>query len=250
MRYFLHLAYNGSGFQGWQIQKNAPSVQQALQTALLHILGSQTELTGCGRTDSGVHASDFYAHFDHAEMSTKECERLKERLNRYFDHNILIYKVYRMRDGAHARFDAISRTYKYCVSSRKQPFGNEFCLFYPWDLDVEAMNRAAESLIGTHDFTSFSKLHTQVNNNICSVRLALWERVDDKLVFTICANRFLRNMVRAVVGTLLLVGRGKLSQEEFLQIVNAKDRCSAGVSVAAKALFLFKVEYPQELFLQ
>lgn len=246
----MHLAYNGSGFQGWQIQKNGPSVQQTLQTALLHILGSEVELTGCGRTDSGVHAADFYAHFDHEGMSLQECERLKERLNRYFDYNILIYNVYRMRDGAHARFDAISRTYKYCIGSRKQPFDNEFCLFYPWNLDVEAMNRAVATLVGTHDFTSFSKLHTQVNNNICTVRTAGWERLDDKLVFTICANRFLRNMVRAVVGTLLLVGRGKLSQEDFLNIVNAKDRCAAGVSVAAKALFLFKVEYPEELFLR
>ncbi len=248
MRYFLHLAYNGSGFHGWQIQEGQISVQQALQTALSHILASQIEITGCGRTDTGVHASDFYAHFDHEDMSKQDCERLVQRLNRYFDHNILIYGLYRMTPKAHARFDATSRTYKYYISTTKQPFGNEICWFHPWSLDIDKMNEAAEELIGTHDFTSFSKLHTQVNNNICTVEFARWEEENGRLVFTIKANRFLRNMVRAVVGTLLSVGRGKISKSEFIQIMEQKDRCGAGISVPAKALFLCKVDYPQELF--
>ncbi len=248
MRYFLHLAYNGAYFHGWQIQNGQTSVQEALQQALKHILHEDIELTGCGRTDSGVHASDCYAHFDYKELSDKEIENVVFRLNRYFTHEVLIYGLYKMKDEAHARFDALSRTYKYYVSEGKQPFNNDFVYYHPWKLNDEKMNKACEVLLGTQDFTSFSKLHTQVNNNICTIIHASWERKNNQLVFTVTANRFLRNMVRAIVGTMLLVGREKISLEQFKQIIENKDRNQAGVSVPGKALFLFKVEYPKEIY--
>lgn len=249
MRYFLHLAYNGAYFHGWQIQNGQTSVQEALQLALKHILHEEIELTGCGRTDSGVHASDCYAHFDYKELSDKEIENIVFRLNRYFTHEVLIYGLYKMQPQAHARFDAISRTYKYYISEEKQPFNNDFVYYHPWKLNEEKMNEACKLLLGTQDFTSFSKLHTQVNNNICTITQAYWERKDGELIFTVSANRFLRNMVRAIVGTMLLVGREKISVEEFKQIIDRQDRNQAGVSVPGKALFLFKVEYPQDLYL-
>lgn len=249
MRYFLHLAYNGAYFHGWQIQNGQISVQEALQDALKHILKQEIELTGCGRTDSGVHSSDFYAHFDYMELTNQQIENIVFRLNRYFTHEILIYGLYKMQDQAHARFDAINRTYKYYISEEKQPFNNDFVYYHPWKLDIDKMNQACELLKGTQDFTSFSKLHTQVNNNICTITFAQWERKDNQIVFTITANRFLRNMVRAIVGTMLLVGKEKISLEEFEQIIKNKDRNQAGVSVPGKALFLFKVEYPKELYL-
>lgn len=249
MRYFLHLAYNGEHFHGWQIQDGQESVQAALQRALKHILGKETELVGCGRTDSGVHASDFYAHFDHDTLSEQERERLVFRLNRYFPCSVRIYNLYPVRQNAHARFDALSRTYKYHISQSKQPFADAFCYYHPWQTDMEKMNLAAAKLIGRKDFSSFSKLHTQVNNNLCTVTRAEWTMEKEQMVFTIEANRFLRNMVRAIVGTLLLVGRGKIDVEEFENIIKRKNRCLAGGSVPAKALFLHKVKYPDELFL-
>jgi tRNA pseudouridine38-40 synthase len=249
MRYFLHLAYNGENFHGWQVQEGQHSVQEALETALRHLCQTPIQVLGCGRTDSGVHAEDFYAHFDYKPLDNKEREQLVFKLNRYFVHDILIYGLYAMKDDAHARFDAVSRTYKYHLSITKQPFRDAFCYYHPWSLDVDKMNQAAERLLGTKDFTSFSKLHTQVNNNICTITEARWESIDGELIFTISANRFLRNMVRAVVGTLLLVGRHKISLEEFDKIIEEKNRCKAGISVPAKALFLHKVEYPETIFL-
>lgn len=154
-----------------------------------------------------------------------------------------------MQPQAHARFDALSRTYKYYISEDKQPFNNDFVYYHPWKLNVEKMNEACKLLLGTQDFTSFSKLHTQVNNNICTITQANWEVKEGQIIFTVTANRFLRNMVRAIVGTMLLVGREKISIEEFKQIIDKQDRNQAGVSVPGKALFLFKVEYPKDLYL-
>lgn len=249
MRYFLHLAYNGENFHGWQIQDGHDSVQEALQRALFHVLRKEIELVGCGRTDSGVHASDFYAHFDYDSLSMEEREHLVFRLNRYFSYSVRIYGLYPVRENAHARFDALSRTYKYYISQNKQPFRDAFCWYYPWHTDVETMNLAATKLLGRKDFTSFSKLHTQVNNNICNITYAKWTVEGEQIVFTIEANRFLRNMVRAIVGTLLLVGKGKINEEEFEGIIKRKDRCLAGGSAPAKALFLHNVSYPKELFI-
>ncbi|MCK9163437.1 MAG: tRNA pseudouridine(38-40) synthase TruA [Bacteroidales bacterium] len=251
MRYFLHLSYNGSKFCGWQIQPNEPSVQESLETAFFHLLKEKIGITGCGRTDTGVHAKSYYAHFDFRELSNKEIEDLVFKLNRYFGFGIRILNIFRMKPEAHARFDAGSRTYKYYIANQKQPFNNDFSYYYPRVLNIEKMNQACQKLREYTDFTSFSKLHTQVNNNNCTIISAFWEREgDDIIVFTIEANRFLRNMVRSIVGTLIEVGFERICIEEFCKIIEAKDRNRAGVSVPAKALFLYNIKYEKELFFQ
>lgn len=249
MRYFLHLQYNGTNFCGWQIQPNEPSVQEIIETALMHILREKIGVTGCGRTDTGVHALDYYAHFDFKEMSLDELSQIKFKLNRYFGYDINILGIYKMKQDAHSRFDAVSRTYKYYIATEKQPFNNDCSYYFSRQLNIEAMNLACEKLLTYKDFTSFSKLHTQVNNNNCNILFALWEREGDNLVFTIKANRFLRNMVRAIVGTLLEVGLGRKNVEEFCEIIESKNRSKAGLSVPAKALFLYNVEYEKGIFL-
>lgn len=245
MRYFLHLAYNGSSYFGWQIQPEHPSVQDTLENCLSLLLHRERiAITGCGRTDTGVHASCFYAHFDVEDaFSPTECERIKDQLNNFLPKDIVIYKMFAVKENAHARFDAESRTYQYLISTVKNPFTFSQRLFYHRQLDLDKMNQAAELLKKNEDFTSFSKVHTQVNNFICHVTDARWEKKGDDLVFTITANRFLRNMVRAVVGTLLDVGLGKLSLQDFQSIIEQKNRCEAGISVPAHALFLTDVRY-------
>lgn len=249
MRYFLRLEYNGSNFFGWQIQPNHISVQESIETGLKLILKEKIEVVGCGRTDTGVHAKDYFAHFDYKELSDEEINQLKFRLNRYFSFDINIKSILRVRDNAHSRFDAIDRTYKYYIAKDKQPFNNDFSYYFPRELDMEKMNLAASKLFNYEDFTSFSKLHTQVNNNNCKILYAKWEIENGLLVFTISANRFLRNMVRAITGTLLEVGLGKISLEDFERIIEAKDRNKAGRSVSAKGLFLCSISYPNEIFL-
>lgn len=249
MRYFLRLEYNGSNFFGWQIQPNHISVQESIETGLKLILKEEIEVVGCGRTDTGVHAKDYFAHFDYKELSDEKINQLKFRLNRYFSFDINIKSILRVRDNAHSRFDAIDRTYKYYIAKDKQPFNNDFLYYFPRELDMEEMNLAASKLFNYEDFTSFSKLHTQVNNNNCKILYAKWEIENGLLVFTISANRFLRNMVRAITGTLLEVGLGKISVEDFERIIEAKDRNKAGRSVSAKGLFLYSISYPNEIFL-
>ena len=249
MRYFLRLEYNGSNFFGWQIQPNHISVQESIETGLKLILKEEIEVVGCGRTDTGVHAKDYFAHFDYKELSDEEINQLKYRLNRYFSFDINIKSILRVRDNAHSRFDAIDRTYKYYIAKDKQPFNNDFLYYFPRELDMEEMNLAASKLFNYEDFTSFSKLHTQVNNNNCKILYAKWEIENGLLVFTISANRFLRNMVRAITGTLLEVGLGKITVEDFERIIEAKDRNKAGISVLAKGLFLYSISYPNEIFL-
>lgn len=251
MRYFLHLRYNGRNFCGWQIQPNQPSVQESLETALFHLLREEIGLIGCGRTDSGVHALSYYTHFDFRELSDNEIGELVFKLNRYFSYDIRILDIFRMKPQAHARFDAVSRTYKYYLAIEKQPFNNDFSLSYHRDLDIDNMNIACQRLKEYKDFTSFSKLHTQVNNNNCTIISAFWQREgEDMIVFTIEANRFLRDMVRAIVGTLIEVGTGKIGVEEFCEIIEAKNRCRAGASVPAKALFMYNIKYEKEIFFQ
>jgi tRNA pseudouridine38-40 synthase len=249
MRYFIHLSYNGTNFCGWQIQPNEPSVQETIEKGLFYMLKEKLNITGCGRTDTGVHAMNYYAHFDFKEMTNEELEKLKYRLNCFFSYDIRIISIKKVRDDAHSRFDAISRTYKYYIATQKQPFNNEFTYLFPRLLNIDKMNKACEKLLTYTDFTSFSKLHTQVNNNNCNINYAYWEKECDLLVFTINANRFLRNMVRAIVGTMIEVGLEKISVEEFCKIIEEKDRSSAGVSVAAKALFLFDIDYEKGIFL-
>lgn len=243
-RYCLQLSYNGAPFFGWQIQPERPSVQETLERALSLLLSEPIAVTGCGRTDTGVHARDYYAHFDaQAQFSEADCLQLTYKLNSFLPKEISIFKTFSVPDDFHARYDAISRTYRYYVATKKNPFNFEQSFFVPVPLDVELMNQAAQKMLGEHDFTSFSKVHTQVNNFICNVFEASWCENEGMLVFTISANRFLRNMVRAVVGTLLDVGRGRLSLEDFDLIIQQKDRRCAGTSVPAHALFLEKVRY-------
>ena len=242
-RYFLHLAYNGAKYCGWQIQPNAPSVQETLEKGISTVLRERVEVVGCGRTDAGVHASDFYAHFD--AVGAVDVEQLRFKLNSFLPTDIVIYGVFGVRDEAHARFDAVSRTYQYHVCNGRQPFRGGLYGRIFFDPDVEAMNRAAEALLEYEDFTSFSKLHTQTKTNNCRLLEAHWDVVDGEYVFTIRSNRFLRNMVRSITGTLLDVGRGKLDVAGLRGIVEQRNRCAAGVSMPAEGLFLTRVEYPE-----
>ncbi len=245
MRYFIHLAYNGENYYGWQIQPHHPTIQETLERSMALLLHRECiTVTGCGRTDTGVHASDYYAHFDMEERFTPEqCDCLAGRLNNFLPKEIAIYRIFAVKADAHARFDAIERTYKYYVTTRKNPFTYPQRYFSYRKPDIDTMNRAAALLLCNDDFTSFSKVHTQVNNFICHITHAKWTSEGDDLVFTITANRFLRNMVRAIVGTLWEVGLGKISLENFQNIINQKDRCKAGTSMPACALFLTNIRY-------
>ena len=241
-RYFIHLAYNGANYNGWQTQPGLPTVQQTLEDALSTLLRQRIAVVGCGRTDTGVHASDFYAHFDASSLTP--CSSLVFKLNSFLPPDIAIYDIYPVADNAHARFDATARTYQYHVSDRRLPFRQgQFCRIY-FKPDIDKMNEAARVLMEYEDFTSFAKLHTQVKTNICHLSRAEWTEEEGGWVFTIRSNRFLRNMVRSVTGTLLEVGRGKLDIAGLREIVEKKDRCAAGVSMPACGLFLTKVEYP------
>jgi len=245
MRYFLHLAYNGAAYYGWQMQPDHPSVQETLEKCLSLLLHCERiAITGCGRTDTGVHASCFYAHFDiEKQFSSEDCERIKDQLNNFLPKDIVVFRLFAVKDAAHARFDAENRTYQYRITTVKNPFTCTQRLFYHRPLNIERMNQASELLKKNEDFTSFSKVHTQVNNFICHISEASWEKNGDEIVFTITANRFLRNMVRAIVGTMLDIGLERLSLEDFQKIIEQKNRCEAGISVPAHALFLTDVRY-------
>lgn len=245
-RYFLHLAYNGADYHGWQSQPNAITVQETVEKALSRVLRRQVAIVGAGRTDTGVNARSMYAHFD-VDNEIADPQRLISALNSLVGRDIAIYGIRRVADDAHARFDAVARTYKYFVTTRKSPFDYRFAWNPPYRLDVDAMNAAAARLADYIDFTSFSKLHTDVATNNCRIYEARWAAEGDRLTFTIKADRFLRNMVRAIVGTLVDVGRGKTSVDEFCRIIERKDRCAAGASVPGNALFLWQVDYPYEV---
>ena len=248
MRYFIHLAYNGTNYCGWQTQPELPTVQLTLEQALTTLLRCPIAIVGCGRTDTGVHASDFYAHFDYPtdERPSFDQQQLAFKLNSFLPADIAIFDIFPVKDNAHARFDATARTYQYHVSDRRLPFCQGMYSRIYFQPDIELMNRAAEILMEYDDFTSFAKLHTQVKTNICHLSQAHWDTEGEQWVFTIRSNRFLRNMVRSVTGTLLDVGRGKLSLDGLRQIIERKDRCAAGVSMPPQGLFLTRVEYPWE----
>lgn len=242
MRYFLKLSYNGAPFHGWQVQPNAVSVQSTIEEALSMVLRENIGIVGAGRTDTGVNARQMYAHFDY-DKEIPDFGKLINSLNRLVGKDIAIYDIIKVADDAHARFDATARTYKYFVTHQKSPFLYPLSWHCPQSLDYEKMNEACEVLKRHIDFTSFSKLHTDVKTNNCRIDYAHWQKEGEMMVFTITADRFLRNMVRAVVGTLVEVGRGKISVDEFEQIILKKDRCSAGTSMPPQALFLWKVNY-------
>ena len=242
MRYFIHLAYNGTRFCGWQRQPHSPSVQESIESILTTLLGETISIVGAGRTDTGVHASSYYAHFEtNANFSTQD---IRYKLNRILPSDIVIYNIFPVKDDLHARFSALSRTYTYTITQTKNPFAPETEYYFPHTLNVTLMNEACVLLLGTKDFTSFSKLHTDVNNNICTITQAEWNVENTKIIFTITANRFLRNMVRSIVGTLLDIGLGKTSLSDFQNIIEAKDRQKAGQSIPACGLTLYKIEYP------
>ncbi len=248
MRKFLKLSYSGTPYHGWQSQPNASSVQQTLEEALSTILRVPAPVTGAGRTDTGVHARVMFAHFDtEAEISNRR--RFLTGLNRLCGPAISVSDIIDVADNAHARFDATSRTYKYFIVFEKSPFLEDCSWRSPGILDIEAMNEAAAILLQTKDFTSFAKLHSDAKTNICQVSEARWDKWHNNFevpgaVFTITADRFLRNMVRAIVGTLVDVGRGKLTLDGVRRIIEEKDRCSAGTSMPPQALFLWDITYP------
>lgn len=242
MRYFITLSFDGSAYHGWQIQPHSVSVQEELQKALSILLRMPVEVVGAGRTDTGVHARKMVSHFDiNAEL---DCQQLVYKLNKLLPRDIAVQHVEQVSDDMHARFSAKSRTYHYYVHLGKNPFLRS----YSWQLygnpDFELMNKAAVVLMEYMDFTSFSKVNTDTKTNDCTITEAHWDRVGEgQWRFTITANRFLRNMVRAIVGTLMEVGRGRMTIEQLRQVIEAKDRCRAGDSVPGNALFLVDVKY-------
>jgi len=245
-RFFIRFSYDGTLYHGWQIQPNGMSVQEKMTTVMKQLFGPDFNLTGAGRTDSGVHASCMYAHFD-TEKEVGDLKALASKVNYMMPPDIAVISIQQVQSDANARFDALSRTYEYRMSAVKDPFYRNYVAPFYGDLDVVAMNQAAAVLFDYDDFTSFSKLHTDVKTNICRIMKAEWEWRGNQLVFVIQADRFLRNMVRAVVGTLLEVGRGKLDVAGFRRVIEQKDRCAAGASVEAKGLFLVDITYPVKI---
>ena len=245
-RYFIQLSYDGTAYHGWQIQPNGISVQETVEKALSVVARESVSVTGAGRTDAGVHASFYVAHFD-TENQNLNNEKILHNLNCLLPPDIAVQNVYKVAGDAHARFDAISRTYKYYLIKSKDPFLRQYAAKEARIPNLERMNEAACKLFDYDDFTSFSRLGTDVKTNICKVDRAEWSIDGNGFVFTIRADRFLRNMVRAVVGTLLEVGFGKITIAEFCRIIEARNRCAAGASVPAKGLFLVDIGYPENL---
>ncbi len=244
----MRLAYDGSSFHGWQRQPGCITVQQVLEDALGLLLRCELKLTGAGRTDTGVHAREFFVHFDiHQPLSSYDTERLVFRLNSLLSSSIAVYDLFQVHPDAHARFSAISRTYRYYISLQKNPFFSQYSWYIYGAIDMELMNRGAALLMDYTDFTSFSKADSDTRTNDCSLAYCRWTEEEGMLVLTITANRFLRNMVRAVTGTLVDLGRGRISCEEFIGIVESKNRCNAGESAPARGLFLTGILYPDSI---
>ncbi|MBR2297947.1 MAG: tRNA pseudouridine(38-40) synthase TruA [Bacteroidales bacterium] len=254
MRYFLCISYRGSGFSGWQIQENAPTIEAEVEKVLSTLLGEPIDVVGAGRTDTGVNAKNFYAHFDTSrDKLLADSGKMVYKMNAILPYGISVNSIFPVHDDAHARFDATHRTYKYYIHCTKDPFCESYSYFCKFDLDTEAMNRGARYLLGKKDFSSFEKLHGGNATSICEVTEAKWEEYipvvggSDSakyLVFTITANRFLRNMVRAIVGSLVEIGRGRKDPEWIEELLSEKNRCAAGQSVPGHALFLTEVRYP------
>jgi tRNA pseudouridine38-40 synthase len=246
-RYFIEIAFKGSAFHGWQIQPNAISVQEIINKAISTVLREKIKTVGAGRTDAGVHARCFTAHFDCNAFDSGLKSRIIYGLNSILPDDITVNDLYPVISNAHARFSAISRTYEYRVSRKKNPFEKEFSWFFLHPLNIELMNSACALLQQYNDYTSFSKLHSGVKTNLCKIYRAFWTEQGDILVFTIEADRFLRNMVRAIVGTLIDVGTEKITMNEFEKIIQARNRNAASLSVPAQGLFLIKISYPDSI---
>ena len=247
-RYFLQISYNGTAYHGWQLQENAITVQQVLNTKLSIILQEEIQIVGAGRTDTGVHAEYFMAHFN-VEKPISDSTLFIDKINKVLPKDIAVYQLFNVHKEANTRFDAVSRTYEYRITIKKNPFLNDLAWYYRVSLNVDLMNQAAKALFEYKDFTSFSKTGTQVKTNNCKIYEAQWfEKDNDLLIFRIKADRFLRNMVRAITGTLIDVGREKISLTDFRKIIESKNRSNAGFSVPAHGLFLTDIEYPEGLF--
>lgn len=251
MRYFLQLSFKGTNYHGWQEQSNASNtVQEICNKAITKILNNPVKLAGAGRTDTGVHAEMFFAHFDSPIENLIENKRKwLYKFNSVTPFDIAFQDIFKVQSDSHARFDATSRTYRYDVSLKKNPFLYNNTLFFPYLLDIDKMNRACSTLKKYKDFSSFKKTHSNNKTDFCKIKSAYWEMQGDKLSFTITADRFLRNMVRAIVGTMLNVGNGKYSHSDFCKIIEGKNRSGAGASVAACGLYLTSITYPPEIFI-
>jgi tRNA pseudouridine38-40 synthase len=247
LRYFFEISYKGTAYHGWQRQRNALSIQEVVENALSTIFQSDIAVTGSGRTDTGVHCEQQFFHVD-LEQPIEEVA-LMRRLNAFLPGDISIGSIRKVRDDAHARFDAVKRKYTYRISRRKNPFLKDLCYHFYLPLDVDKMNLAASRLLLHDDFQSFSKVKTDTFTYLCDISLAEWTEENEMLVFYVSANRFLRGMVRALVGTLLDVGQGNISLETFDSIIASKDRKQAGRAAPPQGLFLTEVTYPKDIFI-
>jgi tRNA pseudouridine38-40 synthase len=243
-RYFIEISYLGTLYHGWQLQPNATTVQMALEDSLKLITGSAVKTTGAGRTDTGVHARHFTAHFDSEHPVFESGSQCVYKLNCILPAEISVKHLYPVKPEAHARFSALSRTYEYRISQHKDPFETELSWYFSRSLDIGAMNQAARKLMEYSDFTSFSKVHTDVKTNQCHIMEAAWCNDDGKIIFTIRADRFLRNMVRAIVGTMIEIVLGNTDLRGFSDIIEGKNRSLAGFSVPAHGLYLVEIAYP------
>jgi tRNA pseudouridine38-40 synthase len=251
-RYFLTLSYNGSGYNGWQIQENtADTVQQVLEEKMSMLLKEKIELLGCGRTDTGVNAKNFVAHFNsHCSDLIENKKHWIYKFNTVLPSSISINNIQKVKENAHARYMAEQRTYYYFLHRHKNPFIDEFSWYVYGNLDFELMNKAAAELLNHQDFSCFSKSHTQVKTNICRISKAVWQKTGEhEWRFTISADRFLRGMVRAIVGTLVQVGKNKITVSDFIKIIESRNRAQAGENAPAHALFLTGIKYPKDIFI-
>lgn len=247
MRYFIELSYNGKAYHGWQNQPNAISVQEVVEDALSKLLQTKIDVVGAGRTDAGVHAEQLFAHFDFDESI--DSEKLIFKLNSFLPKDISVQHIFGVRADTHARFDALSRTYNYKISLKKDVFNSDGAYYLKHQLDIDKMNEAAKVLFDYRNFKCFSRSNTDVKTYHCTIMMAEWRSQNNQLIFTIKADRFLRNMVRAIVGTILDVGLGKTTIEEFHGIIKSEDRTKAGASVPAHGLYLSIIEYPKSIFI-
>jgi len=247
MRFFFEIAYAGKNYNGWQSQLNAKGVQAVVEDALSRLLRAKVAIVGSGRTDTGVHCEQ---QFFHADVEKEfEIESLILKLNSFLPRDIAIHSIRPVKEAASARYDAVSRTYRYVITREKNPFLEDLAWHFFKPVNVVAMNQAAAILLGQHDFECFSKVKTDVNHFLCNIKKAEWVEDKKMLIFTITANRFLRGMVRAIVGTLLDVGTGKISIKEFQHIVHSRDRKKAGANVPPQGLYLTNVKYPANIFI-
>jgi len=245
-RYFFEITYLGTPYNGWQSQDNATGVQTLVEKALSTILREQIGIVASGRTDTGVHCVQQFFHAD--IKTTFEAEKLIIQLNSFLPRFIAIRSIKKVKPEASARYDAVERTYEYRITRVKDPLQVGYSHYYFKPTDIKVMNRAAALLVGTHDFKSFSKVKTDVNHFVCTIKSAKWNQKGDRIVFTIVANRFLRGMVRAIVGTLLDVGSGKFTVSDFRNIIKSRNRGNAGMNVPPEGLYLVQVKYPRSVF--